>query len=333
MGALEKRQEDGLRKILEQSQNLVRLINQLLDVRAFSRGECRPAPEAVSLSTMMTSRLAAVAPLFEKKGVTLEISPASGALEVLADPADLTKVIDHVMSNALKFTPKGGRVRVEMGEESRRAVVRVTDTGNGIPPESLRFVFQKFFHVDQTLTRDYGGMGLGLAFCKEAVDAMGGGIRVESDGVGRGTRVVLSLPTAADPSMDAEAKTVLWVDDNPNMLELVETGFSGINRSVTVKTAHGGIPALTSLKAFRPDLIVLDIMMSDMDGLEVLSRIKADAATAKIPVLIVSGYKEAARTAVQRGADDYCLKPFRVADVIKKIDTLLFPPRSDAAAR
>jgi CheY-like chemotaxis protein len=117
------------------------------------------------------------------------------------------------------------------------------------------------------------------------------------------------------------------VDDNPNMLDMIELGFSGLSSPVGLQTARGGLPALEMLKTLTPDLVVLDIMMSDMDGLEVLARLKAEPRTSEIPVLIVSGYKEAARTAVQRGANDYCLKPFRVTDVVAKIDTLLFPTR------
>ena len=108
------------------------------------------------------------------------------------------------------------------------------------------------------------------------------------------------------------------------MLDLVEVGFSSVSRAVTLKTARGGVPALELLKTFTPDLVVLDIMMADMDGLEVLARLRKDPRTAAIPVLVVSGYKEAAKTAVQRGANDFCLKPFRVADVVKKIEALLF---------
>ena len=326
MGQLEKKQGESLNKILEQSHNLVRLINQLLDVRSFAHGERREEMESVSFSAVGRERAEAARRLFEEKGVAYTFISSDLPLEVSGRKGDLAKVFDNLISNALKFTPKGGHVTVELTGVDHQAVARVTDTGTGIPTESMRFLFQKFYHVDQSLTRVTGGMGLGLAFCKEAVEDMGGRIWVESKGEGRGASVVFSLPRlVAPPSGTAGPKTVLWVDDNPNMLELVEVGFSGMNRSVTLKTARGGVPALEMLGAFTPDLIVLDIMMSDMDGLEVLSRLKANPKTASVPVLVVSGYREAAKTAVLNGAVDFCLKPFRVADVVKRISTLLFP--------
>jgi signal transduction histidine kinase len=325
LGAMEKKQGESLNKILEQSHNLVRLINQLLDVRSFSQNEKRPEAEVVSISALARERTEAARPLFERKGVHFEATIPASPLEVHGRREDLSKVFEHLISNALKFTQKGGQVVVEVMEDGRQAQVRVSDNGQGIPTESMRFMFQKFYHVDQTLTRSYGGMGLGLAFCKEAVESMGGRIWVESKGAGHGASVAFSLPRIAVPAPASRgSRQILWVDDNPSMLDLVEVGFSSVSRAVTLKTARGGVPALELLKTFTPDLVVLDIMMADMDGLEVLKRIREDARTAAIPVLVVSGYKEAAKAAVQRGANDFCLKPFRVADVVKKIESLLF---------
>lgn len=331
MGPLEKKQGESLSKILEQSHNLVRLINQLLDVRSFSKGEKREeSMETLALRDLVKDRTDAARNLFAQKGLKFDVLLPAFPLEVSGRRADLAKVLDNLVSNALKFTPQGGGVTVEAVEEGAQAVVRVTDTGQGIPTESMRFMFQKFFHVDQSLTRSYGGMGLGLAFCKDAMESMGGRVWVESKGEGKGASVVFSLPLVGRRLAQATAggvhKTILWVDDNQNMLELVEVGFSSISRSVTLKTARGGVPALEMLKTLVPDLVVLDIMMSDMDGLEVLAKLRNAPRTAAVPVLVVSGYKEAAKTAVQRGATDFCLKPFRVADVIKKIDHILFPP-------
>ncbi len=326
LGPMEKKQGESLKKILEQSHNLVRLINQLLDIRAFSQGEKREDPETVSFTAVGRDRVEAARPLFEQKGVGFEASFSGASLDVRARRSDLEKVFDSLLSNALKFTPKGGRVTLEAAEEGRQARARISDTGQGIPTESMRFMFQKFYHVDQSLTRSYGGMGLGLAFCKEAVEAMGGRIRVESRGEGLGAAVSFFLPLVQSAAPPAHGpRSILWVDDNPNMLELVELGFSSVSRAVSLKTASGGLPAMEMLKTYTPDLIVLDIMMADMDGAEVLSRLKANPRTAAIPVLVVSGYQEAAKSAVMKGANDFCLKPFRVADVVKKIERLLFP--------
>jgi CheY-like chemotaxis protein len=214
--------------------------------------------------------------------------------------------------------------------------LKVRDTGRGIPTEALPYVFQKFFHVDKTLTRPYGGMGLGLAYCKEVIEAHNGRIWVESKGHGEGSTVSFLLPSMNEPVPSAaptspapvrsgeSKKTILWVDDNPNLLELVEYGFAGFPHPVNLLTAQGGVAALAQLKTDIPDLVVLDIMMSDMDGLEVLTRLRNDPQSADIPILVVSGYREAAKIAVEKGATDFCLKPFRLQDVLKKIESLLY---------
>jgi CheY-like chemotaxis protein len=250
------------------------------------------------------------------------------------------KVVEHLISNALKFTPKGGHVKVETKSlESGQAQVVVLDSGRGIPAEALPHLFQKFYHVDQSLTRPYGGMGLGLAFCKEVVQLHGGRVWIESKGVGQGALVSFVLPTtdqkpgesragdikmpAAGQAAQAVKKNILWVDDNPNLLELVEYAFAGSAMAVNLQTALSGVSALAQVKNAKPDLLVLDIMMTDMDGLEVLDHLRSDPDTETLPVLIVSGYKEAAKTAMEHGADDYCLKPFRIQEIFKKVETLL----------
>ncbi len=338
MGALQEKQAESLKKILDQCHHLVRLINELLDVRAFMTEGAKADRESLSLQDMVVRQVSALRPLFEKKGVKVELSKGEDPLFVQADRRNLDKVVEHLISNALKFTARGGRVNVEARKmDSGHVQVKIVDDGRGIPPEALPHIFEKFFHADQSLTRPYGGMGLGLAFCKDVVEAHGGRIWVESKGVWEGTLVSFLLPgqraplpsaaaPAAAPAREEHKKTVLWVDDNPNLLELVEYGFAGFSHAVNLLTAQTGVAAIAQLQSRIPDLIVLDIMMTDMDGLELLERLRKDPQTQKVPILVVSGYQKAIRTAMDRGASDYCLKPFRVQDVMKKIEALLGVP-------
>jgi signal transduction histidine kinase len=341
MGPLQEKQSKSMEKILEQCHNLIRLINQLLDIRAFLGQGIRMETEAVSLREMVGRQANAMQNLFEKKGVQFTWKDADEALMVQAHRENLNKVVEHLIFNALKFTPRGGAVTVEIrGLDTGQVQLRIQDTGRGIPPEALPHIFNKFFHVDQTLTRAYGGMGLGLAFRKEVIEGLGGRVWVESKGTDLGTTVSFLLPRmrevpvvsstdGAVPPKETK-KTVLWVDDNPNLLELVEYGFAGFPHPVNLLTAQSGVAALAKMKTTIPDLVVLDIMMSDIDGLEVLDRLRKDPATQELPILVVTGYLEAARTAMQHGADDYCLKPFRVQDVLKKIEALLYSPQPKA---
>jgi signal transduction histidine kinase len=342
MGALEERQAQSLKKILDQSHVLVKLINQLLDIRQLTQGQARLDAKPVSVQDLVLRQGAAMQTLFEKKGVKLVLDAGDDACFAAANAENLSKVVEHLIANGIKFTPKDGSVRVEVRKlDTGHVQFKVKDTGRGIPSESLPYVFQKFFHVDKSLTRPYGGMGLGLAYCKEVVEAHAGRIWVESKGTGQGTLVSFLLPGLRDPEPAPKdgkpvpsvkpaptRKTVLWVDDNPNLLELVEYGFAGFQHPVNLITAQGGVAAVAKLKTQIPDLVVLDIMMADMDGLELLDRLKADPQMRDIPVLVVSGYKEAAKIAVERGATDFSLKPFRLQDVLKKIENLLFAASS-----
>jgi CheY-like chemotaxis protein len=234
----------------------------------------------------------------------------------------LGKVFEHILQNALKFTPEGGRVTVAARVQSPGGVeLRVTDTGKGVPAQALPYVFQKFFHADQTLTRPYGGLGLGLAYCKHVVDAHEGRIWLESAGPDQGTTVHITFPRWAPSPGTAggKSKTILWVDDNPTMLELMEVGFSSFPEQVRLMTCQSGADALDTVRASPPDLIVLDMMMPGMSGLDVLNQLKFEKRFSGIPVVVVTGHREAAEEALRHGAVDFFLKPFRVTEMVEKI--------------
>lgn len=332
MGPVGDKQADGLRKVIEQSQNLARLINQLLDVQDNVQSRARADLRPVAVVDLVNERVAALRAMFEKKEIDLRWTP-NAALWVQGQSETLGKVLDHLLLNALKFTNAGGVVAISVHPLGARTVrVCIQDTGQGIQKEALPFVFQKFFHADPSLARGYGGLGLGLAYCQFVVESYGGKIWVESPGIGKGTVVNFTLP-----SLDAEEvvprrpardhHVVLWVDDNLNMLELMEVGFASLPESVQLVTCQTGQAGLEEARARPPDLVVLDIMMPDINGLEVLAQLKNDPATRHIPVMIVTGYREAAEEALGRGATAYFLKPFRIPDILEKVrQQLKIPP-------
>lgn len=335
MGPIEEKQAEGLRKIVEQSQNLARLINQLLDVQETLKDRIRTDLRPLSMTETVQHRVDDLRPLFEAKGLRLELALASDPLRVKGDGDPLGKVVEHLLMNALKFTPMGGAVAVELQEVPAGTVLlTVRDSGQGIPREALPYVFQKFFHADPSLTREYGGLGLGLAYCQHVIETHGGRIWLESAGSGQGAAAHVTLarfegedepvPETLAPS---GRRRVLWVDDNPNMLELVEVSFSSFGDAVSLVTHQRGQEALDEARRQPPNLIVLDIMMPDMNGLEVLARLRADPATRSTPVLIVTGYREAALEAVDRGATDYFLKPFHLPEMLEKIRDILQLPK------
>ncbi|HNF59784.1 MAG TPA: hybrid sensor histidine kinase/response regulator, partial [Elusimicrobiota bacterium] len=203
MGPLVPRQSESLKKIIEQSQNLAKLINQLLDVQDIVQERMRLDFRPLSLAEITQARGEAVEPLFKQKGVSLRVEPMDDRLIFQGDREAVDKVLEHVLLNALKFTPAKGLVLVSAKALPPRSIqLSVLDTGQGIPNEALPYVFQKFFHADQSLTRAYGGLGLGLAYCKHVVEALGGRIWVESAGVGKGTRVNMTFPQAGLKGVD-----------------------------------------------------------------------------------------------------------------------------------
>ncbi|MBK8575663.1 MAG: response regulator [Elusimicrobia bacterium] len=324
MGVVGDKQADALRKVIEQSQNLARLINQLLDVQDTVQARAAADLRPVALVDFVNERATALRPMFEKKGIELRGVAPAAPVWVHGHAESIGKVLDHLLLNALKFTGAGGVVVFSVHPLATRSVrVSVQDTGQGIP-KALPFVFQKFFHADPSLTRGYGGLGLGLAYCQFVVESYGGKIWVESPGVGKGTEVHFTLPCLDPASVGSSApppdhQVVLWVDDNLNMLELMEVGFASLPESVQLVTRQSGQAGLDEARTRPPDLIVLDIMMPDMNGLEVLAHLKGDPVTRDIPVMIVTGYREAAEEAMERGATAYFLKPFRIPDILEKV--------------
>jgi signal transduction histidine kinase len=201
LGPMMEVQTTSLNKILVQTRNLVRLINQLLDIRNFAQASGRLEMELLSFRSMLKQRLDAHQDEFHRRGIRLSVSTdGEDPLWVRAQAENLTKTLDQILLNALKFTPRDGSVTVETRKLDPGYVrFQVTDTGHGIPPEALPHVFEKFFHVDKTLTRPYGGMGLGLALCKEVVEAHGGRIWVESKGLAQGATTGFLIPAAPAP--------------------------------------------------------------------------------------------------------------------------------------
>jgi signal transduction histidine kinase len=194
-GALNDRQRQLLGRVLDGSDRLLELVNNLLDYARMEAGNFRVEPRPVTLGPLIEDMVMAMGPIALKNGLTLVWQPASGLGPVLADPARLEQVILNLVSNALKFTREGGRVTVSAVLEGSVVRVSVTDTGIGIPAEALPKLFGKFYQVDSSVTREFGGTGLGLAITKSLVEAMGGELSVEST-PGVGSTFSFTLPLA-----------------------------------------------------------------------------------------------------------------------------------------
>jgi CheY-like chemotaxis protein len=213
---------------------------------------------------------------------------------VMADSDRLQQVLVNLLSNAIKFSEPHTQVTVSAGQEAGEVWVKVQDQGPGIPKDHMNQIFEKFHRVDNASTRKTGGTGLGLAICKAIVEEHGGRIWVESE-VGKGSAFTFTLHQEASPNdllvpVNLGTKTVLVVDDDPDivkliMLSLEQEGFHTIG-------ATSGEQALEIARTRRVDAITLDLLMPGMHGLEVARRLKDEAATRNIPVVVISAYTD-----------------------------------------
>ncbi len=286
--------------IERQVRHLTRLIDDLLDVQRIAQGKIELRTEVMELADVVAKALELTAPLFEERAhrVTVEV-PAEG-LRVEGDPTRLAQVVSNLLSNAAKYTDRGGLVTVHAHADDDAVVLTVTDTGIGVSPDIAPRLFELFVQGRQQRDRPAGGLGLGLAIVRNLVEQHGGTVSVRSDGPGHGSEFAVRLPRVArlasaktpsgvrPPARQGVARRVLVVDDNEDaavsLAELLEA------RGHTTCVAYDGPSAISVAADFRPDLGVLDIGLPVMDGYELAGRLRELPALAGITLVALTGY-------------------------------------------
>src|SRR5882724_2114253 len=286
--------ERALEAIVRNSDAQVRLIDDLLDVSRVVSGKMRLDVRPVELRAVIEEALDAVRPAVEAKTIQLQsiLDPRAGP--ITGDPDRLQQVIWNLVMNAVKFTPRGGRVQVHLQRVNSHIEIVVSDTGQGIAPNVLPFVFERFRQADSSSTRGHGGLGLGLALVKHLVELHGGSVTAQSAGEGQGATFIVKLPlTIADipeglkPRLHPTAVTiealpqglridgvrVLVVDDDPEALALASSILVGAG--ATVQTCLSAPEALALLQEWRPDVLVSDIEMPGEDGHALIRKVRA----------------------------------------------------------
>jgi signal transduction histidine kinase len=316
-----------------------KLIEDVLDMARVITGKLHLEVGPVSLRSTIEGALEAVRPAAESKGVHLHVGHWAGASLVRADPNRLQQVFWNLLSNAVKFTPPGGTVSMQMQEQEGSLVVTVSDTGIGIAPSFLPFVFDRFRQADQSVTRGHGGLGLGLAIVKQLVEMHGGYVEAHSPGIGHGTtfRVVLPRPAVLDPPAEASragerdafairfpGRHLLVVDDDAATRELLAELFQ--HAGAQVRTADSAAVAFAEIQRAAPDLIIADIGMSGEDGCTLMRRIRQlPGAAGRVPSIALSAYtrqedRESTRAA---GFTDFVGKPAAPQDLLCAVERLL----------
>jgi PAS domain S-box-containing protein len=305
----------GLEAVERNAVAQTRLIGDLLDVSRIITGKLRLEPRAVELWRIVEAGVEGVRPTADARGVILELGPGAGEAPVSGDPDRLQQVVWNLLSNAVKFTPRGGHVRVRLTRAGGYAEVEVSDTGRGIAAEFLPHVFDRFRQADGRITREHGGLGLGLSIARHLVELHGGTITAESDGEDRGATFRFSLPlletqgagggardeeggggaedhtppAARRPSL-LEGLRVVVVDDDRDSREVVAAALARAGALVT--EAASADEAFAAVSRLRPDVLVADIGMPGEDGYSLIARVRALGADAGggVPAAALTAY-------------------------------------------
>ncbi len=337
---------DGLAVIERNARVQVQLIEDLLDMNRIVSGKLRIEPRQINVTRSLQAAMDTVRPAANVKGVTIELA-ADGAAVSRGDPARLQQVFWNLLHNAIKFTPRDGAVRVCLDRVDSHFEVRFSDTGIGIAPEFLPYVFERFRQADSSSTRSYGGLGLGLSIAKELVELHSGGIAVTSPGLGLGTTFVVRLPIAAvdmtstgvmtddtiddgavvpqviDPDILAGAE-VLVVDDEPDAGAVVKQVLESAGARVTL--ASSADEGLSVLQKRRFAVVVSDIGMPVRDGYDFIRDVRAlptDRGSAT-PAMALTAFARSddRRRALAAGYQSHVPKPVDAAELVTAVASL-----------
>jgi signal transduction histidine kinase/CheY-like chemotaxis protein len=319
------------RDIIErQLRQLTHLVDELLDVSRITQGKITLQRERVSLGVVLTSAVESSRPLIERAGHELTVTLPPEPLFVEGDLARLSQVFANLLTNAAKYTDRGGRIQLAAERQRSEALVRVKDNGIGIPPEHLPGVFNMFSQVAPALERSQGGLGIGLALVKSLVEMHQGRVMAQSDGPGRGSEFIVRLPLLVDaPPADMETPgtdngaprsppskcRVVVADDNVDSALSFAMLLSSMGHEV--RKAHDGAAAVALAESFRPDVMFLDIGMPKLNGYEAARRIRQQpwARTIVLCALTGWGQEEDKRRAADAGFDHHFTKPVDPAAV------------------
>ena len=327
--------------IERQSKHLTRLVNDLLDLSRVVSGKIVLKTQTIDLAHVLQQSLETVNPAAEQQNVTIEICHASVPLPVEVDPVRADQVITNVLSNAIKYTPEGGHVKVTLEREGDQAVIKVTDDGVGIAPDRIGTIFELFAQAENAIGRAQGGMGIGLALVRNLLQLHGGTISAHSDGVGKGSAFTVTFPLAsahAQPAAarrkaappvaaanDGQPRRIVIVEDNVDVRELLRLKLKRLGHAVdAVGDGHEGVRAIVEVK---PDLALVDIGLPGLDGYQVAIKVRESLGDGVVLVAVSGfGQPEDKRKALDAGFNEHITKPADVSD----IENLLarFPPKS-----
>jgi signal transduction histidine kinase len=317
-----------------QLDHMVRLIDDLLDVARISGGQLSLKKQRVNVATAIQTALDTCRPFFEQRSQVVSIQ-LDESLFSFADPTRLAQIVGNVLHNASKFSPQGGEIALSLAPVAGGAQVRIRDTGIGIPPEQLPRVFEMFTRVDGAGSSSNGGLGIGLALSRRLAEMHDGTLAVESAGVGQGSTFTLTLPAElgegepVDASQDSVRSPasprrlrVLVVEDNRDAAEVLALSLD--TRGYRTSVAHTGTDGLRLIREVRPQVVLCDIGLPDMDGTEVCRRARELDVGHRLVMVALTGWgmKEDVQRTRASGFDKHLVKPVAPQTLFQLLDTL-----------
>ena len=332
IGSVEPRPVKVRSVILRQIGVLTRLVDDLLDVSRITRGkvELRRAP--LDVVEAVRNAVATVRQAIDERRHALELVLPSDPVWVNGDETRIEQIVWNLLSNAAKYTEPGGRIRVSLERRGPDAILKVRDTGIGIPSPMLEGIFELFAQVDQSAARTRGGLGVGLTLVRSLVHMHGGNVRAHSDGVGRGTEFEVRLPALAETPAQVRVVAgdgqkisharLLLIEDNPDIGETLRDLLEILGHRVDL--ASDGLRGVQMALALKPDAALVDIGLPGIDGYEVAQRLRADPVGRDMLLVALTGYgrPEDRERALEAGFDAHMVKPVDPEDLTSLIGEL-----------
>jgi signal transduction histidine kinase/ActR/RegA family two-component response regulator len=315
--------------IVRQAAHMTDLVNDLLDVSRVTRGLVTLEKEELDLNVIVSAAVEQVRPLIDARRHSLTLQLSGQPAHVIGDRTRLVQVISNILNNAAKYTAPGGSVLLAVTVDEHHVFIRVRDNGVGIAPEVLPYIFDLFTQAERTPDRSQGGLGIGLALVKSLIALHGGSVHAESAGLGQGSEFSLCLPRVAAPApgedaalpleagQDPDQLRVMVVDDNVDAAQMLAALLEVQGHVVSVE--YDGQGALERARRERPDVLLLDIGLPDMDGYELARRLRAQPENAHATLVALTGYgqHQDREEAQQAGFDHYLVKPADLNQVNK----------------
>jgi signal transduction histidine kinase len=339
-GSLDEATTQRALEIIERNTRLqAQLIEDLLDVSRIISGKLRLDLRPASVSSVVEAAIDSVRPTADAKHIQLEFQATAESDNVLIDQARMQQVVWNLLSNALKFTPEGGNVTIAVSVADTTLSLRVADTGAGISPDFLPYVFDRFRQEDAATTRAHGGLGLGLSIVRHLVELHGGEVRAESEGEGRGSAFIVRLPRAQAPALTGapqrprpeqrdelpslEGVRVLLVEDETDARTLVAAVLR--RQGAIVETPGSIAEALELLERQPPDVLLSDIAMPGIDGFELIRCVRARPEWARLPAAALTAFVTPADRGkvLLAGFDSHVQKPVEASELTAVVAALV----------